>query len=318
LALETLSQRVPRTQSAKDTGSRASEDAISRDSGALVNCIEDFIALLVAKNRSPKTIVNYRQALRVWSQRFCAGRGITRIADYRLADHAVFLTGLQNRGLKGGTVELTNTLVRVFTKWCMKEGLIAKDPLADFDRTPTEKPLPKALPWELVDVHIGMVKSRYAIVVARDRFLIRLISRAGLRPGEALVLRRMDVDLIRRQLRLEGTKGHEATWQPYSDGLHPFLEEWLSDSTRTWPTAEWLFPSRTGKRLRLREVQAAFKGYGISTPHVYRHTYGTYMLEQGANVRDVQDMMRHKNINTTVRYLKVSDQRRRTLANLIK
>lgn len=317
MAVIELNQRIPRTTSRKDTSSAQEKDAISQKAGPLVLEVEEFLAIQRAKNRAPKTITNYRQTLGAWAA-YCASKGVSSVAGYRLADHAVYLTQLQNRGLKGGTIDLTNTLIRVFTRWAARSGKVERDPLADFDRRGSEKPMPKALPWELVDVHLGMVKSRYATVVMRDRFLIRLITRTGLRPGEALSLRRLDVDLQRRQLRLENTKGRESAWQPYGDALHPFLEEWLLESARVWPDSEWLFPSRTGKRLRLREVQASFKEYGIATPHVYRHTHATYLMEQGAGVREVQEMLRHKNIQTTVRYLKVVDQRKRALANLIK
>lgn len=317
MTLATVNTREPLVTPVKDTGSQGPTRAISQYRGQLVNAVSDFLALQAAKGRAPKTIRNYRQELTRWAT-FCQARGIETVDQYRLSDHAVYITSLQNRGLKGGTIDLTNTLIKVFTKRWAKDGLVPRDPLEDFDRQGSEKPLPKALPWELVEEHIRLVKSRYAIVVARDRFLIRLISYTGLRPGEALALRRADVDLDKRQLRLLGTKGREATWQPYPDKFQPFLEEWMMAAAARWTASEWLVPSRTGKRLRLREVQASFKSYGIATPHVYRHTYGTFLLEQGASIREVQEMLRHKNIQTTVRYLKVFDSKRRALANLVK
>jgi integrase/recombinase XerD len=317
LSILELNPRGVRTRLSKDVASAPTIDAFSQAGGPLVSDIEEFLAVQLAKNRARKTLINYRQTLFPWAA-FCVGRGVVSIDKYKLADHAVFLTAMQNRGLKGTTIDLTNTMLRVFTKWAAREGKVKRDPLEDFDRTASEKPLPKALPWELVEAHILQVKSRYATVVLRDRFLIRLISYTGMRPNECLKLRRLDLDLQRRQFRLENTKGGEATWQPYPEKLHPYLEQWIAESHRVWPAAEWLFPSRTGKKLRLREVQAAFKSYGIATPHVYRHTYGTYLLEQGANIVEVKEMLRHKNIQTTVKYLKIFDSRRRSLANLIK
>lgn len=317
MAIATVNTRESLVPARKDTGSQERTDAISQYRGQLVNAVPDFLALQAAKGRSPKTIRNYRQELTRWTA-FCKARGILSVDQYRLSDHAVYITSLQNRGLKGGTIDLTNTLIKVFTKRWAKDGLVPRDPLDDFDRQGSEKPLPKALPWELVEEHIRMVKSRYAIVVSRDRFVIRLIAYTGLRPSEALSLRRADVDLDKRQFRLLATKGREATWQPYPDKLQPYLEEWLMLSAGRWPSSEWLLPSRTGKMLRLREVQSSFRSHGIATPHVYRHTYGTFLLEQGASIREVQEMLRHRNIQTTVRYLKVFDSKRRALANLIK
>jgi len=280
--------------------------------------VEEFVAVQVARNRSKKTLTNYRQVVgRSWVA-FCLARGINDVAQYKLAHHAVWLSQLQEKGLKGTTIDLYNTLVRVFTAWCAKQEYITRNPLEDFDRSASEKPLPKALPWSILEEHIGLVKSRYRIVVLRDRFLIRLLAYTGLRLGESLSLRRVDVDLKQRQVRLENTKGREATWQPFPEKLLPYLEEWVEASYREWPNSEWLLPSRTGGAMPTYEIQRAFKRYGIATPHVYRHTNATYLLEQGAGLREVQVMLRHKNVQTTIRYLKIVDQRRRAIANFIK
>jgi len=299
-------------------GSRKPEFAKGGAPGQVVNAIDFFLMLLQSKNRSANTLRNYKQTLERWRS-VVSERGVTDVTQYTMAHHAVYLTELQARGLKGTTIDLANALVRNFTNFCYEQGLVQRDPLLGFDRNGSEKPLPKPLPWEMVEEHIARIKGRYTLAVARDKLLVRLMAYTALRVGEALALKRTDLNLELRQLTLEGTKGKEAYQHPFPTKLVPYLEEWVTTAYRQWPTSVWLFPSRTGGRLQPREVQKAFKRYGIASPHTYRHTNLTYLMElTGGDLKAVQEMARHKDIKSTMKYLKLWDVKKRAVADLIK
>jgi site-specific recombinase XerD len=299
-------------------GSPEASSQKSLDPGTLVNAKATFMMVLAGLNRSPNTLRNYDLTLERWRMSL-AERGVTHIRQYTLAQHAVYLNQLASRGLKGTTVDLANALLRGFTKFCFEQGLVDRDPLLGFDRSGSEKPLPKALPWGMVEEHLLKVKSRYMLAAARDRFLIRLMAWTGLRVGEALALKRADVNVELRTIRLVGTKGKEAYQHPFTAKLVPYVEEWVLSSSRQWPTSPWLIPSRTGGRMTTRAIEKAFKRYGIEPPHTYRHTYGTHIMElTNGDLKAAQEMLRHKDIKSTMKYLKLWDVKKRALADLIK
>lgn len=290
--------------------------AIQTETGSTVrDAVDAFQAYQAMKGAAQNTVRNYSYVLDDWAADM-GQRGASELSQVTMAKLTPWVMAMSD--LKDTTVAYKVTLLKTFLKWCEQEDFIAKSPMRNFTRNAPEKPLPTIVPWELVEEHILLIKNRYRIAEARDKTLVRLISRTGLRPGESLKLLRSDVSLKERTIRVVGVKGKVGEVIVYPDSLSPFLDEWVLDSLRVWPNAEYLFPSRTGARLALREVQRCFQKYGIEHPHAYRHAYATHLLELGADIREVQVMLRHKSITTTTVYTHVMEKRRRSLANLIK
>ncbi len=143
----------------------------------------------------------------------------------------------------------------------------------------------------------------------RTRVMILLASLAGLRVHEVAKIGGEDVDLSSRQLYVHG-KGGSRHLLP----LHPLL----IDAAHTMPTRGWWFPSNTmrpGHHVRSKGVSDiignAMRRAGVAgTPHKLRHWFGTTLLDDGADIRTIQTLLRHKSLATTQIYTKVSDDRR--------
>lgn len=317
MATEAVNARESAQNTLQSTISEWRKTAFSYPPESFEAAISEFLDYQEARGASKHTIQNYSRTLRAWSTWVREKRYKARLDQYTLGDHAAWLMSMQDSH-KGTTVDSYHAIVSSCMVWSFKEGRLPKNPLGNFKKRLAEPPLPKALPWEMVEVHIAQVKSRYAIVQLRDRMVIRLMARTGLRPGEVVMLQRSSVDVEEKRLIVVNTKGRLPRSVYYPDAIHPYMLEWLEASYRQWPNSPWLFPSRAGKQYYVRDLQKAFRDYGVATPHSYRHTWATKAMEEGASLRDIQDVLGHKNIQTTTIYTRIVDARKKAIANLIK
>jgi integrase/recombinase XerD len=160
----------------------------------------------------------------------------------------------------------------------------------------------------------GLIRLLLAPVHHRTRVMIMLAALAGLRVHEVAKVRGEDVDLSRPALHVEG-KNRRQAWLP----LHPLLAE----AALTMAPKGWWFPAnkrRPGQHVHSKSVSdivgnAMRRADVRGTPHSLRHWYGTTLLDDGADLRTVQELLRHRSLATTQIYTKVSDERRHQAIN---
>lgn len=148
----------------------------------------------------------------------------------------------------------------------------------------------------------------------RDRCMLELMYRAGLRVGEVCALRPRDVDLAAGTIRVTNGKGGDGTAYFDAESLRVLLEQWKA-ARRQLPKSDYLFCTLKGGQVGVRHVQQMIKRRackaGIETrvtPHMLRHSFGTELLGEGFNLREVQEAMRHADIGTTQIYTHVLDE----------
>jgi integrase/recombinase XerD len=277
--------------------------------------VEGFLALL-ASRRAPKTVEAYRRdltALGIWF-----GGPIGRITTEELER---YLAELRAAGRSPATIARRVAAMRSFFRHQTLLGARADNPAAELDLPRRRRTLPRTLsPAEaerLVEAAAGTTPRDL-----RDRALVELLYGAGLRVSEAVGLDKSSVDLDARLVRCIG-KGSKERVVPVGRQAVQALRRYLSRGrpfldTRHRPelflNAKGGGLTRAGAFLILRRL-AAKAGLEPERvhPHLLRHSFATHLLEGGADLRSVQEMLGHADLATTELYTHVSDRRRREL-----
>ena len=275
--------------------------------------VEGFLALLAAR-RSQLTVEAYRRDLTD------AARVLDRpLSDASTDDLERYLTELRSRGLASATVARRLAALRSFYRHLVLIGARGDNPAAELRPPRRQRHLPHPLsPAEaerLIEAANG-IKPRDL----RDRALVELLYGAGLRVSEAVGLERAGLDLDNRIVRCLG-KGDKERIVPIgrraADALtrylargRPFLER--RPRPELFLNARGGGLTRAGAFLILRRLaEVAGLEPGRIHPHLLRHSFATHLLEGGADLRSVQEMLGHADLSTTELYTHVSDKRRR-------
>jgi len=277
--------------------------------------LDGFLALLVAR-RAPRTVDAYRRdltALSTW-----LGRPLATATTDELES---WLAELREQGLAPATVARRTAAVRSFFRHLVLLGAVAENPAAALELPRRRRTLPRTLsPSEaerLIEAAAGTTPRDL-----RDRALVELLYGAGLRVSEAVGLERAGVDLENRLVRCVGKGGKERivpigraaaeAIRRYGSRGRPFLDR--RHRPELFLNARGGGLTRAGAFLILRRL-AAKAGLEPERvhPHLLRHSFATHLLEGGADLRSVQEMLGHADLATTELYTHVSDRRRREL-----
>lgn len=180
-----------------------------------------------------------------------------------------------------------------------------------------KRKLPKILTRSEVRALLDAPNLRYPTGL-RNRCMLEMMYRAGLRVGEVCALKPRDVDLRRGVVRIHDGKGGDGTSYFDAETLRVLVEQWKT-IRRTLPKSEQLFCTLAGGAVSTRYVQQMVRRMAkragvtaVCTPHVLRHTFATELLEEGFSIREVQDAVRHADLSSTEIYTHVLDEQLRT------
>jgi integrase/recombinase XerD len=284
--------------------------------------IEEFLTWLrVERGRSANTLSAYRGDLRrYWA--WLEGRG-RALADVGESDVTDYVAHLKAGGLAPATVKRSIVAVRALHRFRVTEGTGEADPSADVAVPRVPRGVPKALSEDDVERLIQAVVGDGPATL-RDRAILEVLYGAGLRISELVGLSLTDVDLVEGVLRAYGKGGKERI-VPIGRCAHDALRAWLGPAGRPllaperWARrgdAEALFLNTRGGRITRQGAWGVVRKYGgragLSgrlTPHVLRHSCATHMLDHGADIRSVQELLGHASISTTQLYTLVSTER---------
>lgn len=230
--------------------------------------------------------------------------------------------GRRRASLRPTTLRRRAASLRGFYRFCFAEGLVETDLASRFDLPRQSRLLPHVLTVEEVE---RLLESETGATPAgvRDRALLELLYAAGLRISEALGLDRDFVDLDGGLVRVVG-KGDRERQVPVGDIAVDWLRQYIDEVRPAW-LAGWhgesrhggpLFLSIRGERLDRRRawemITSAARAAGIEqgiSPHTLRHSFATHLLEGGADLRVVQELLGHASINTTQLYTHLTGER---------
>jgi integrase/recombinase XerD len=281
---------------------------------ALADAIDAFLLeLRVERGLSPLTIAAYRRDL----QQFAATAG----SRWRNDPEPVtdFVNGLRRAGRRPSTQARKVAAIRSFYGFALREGIAGRDVAALLDSPRPGSYLPDVLDADDVERILAAPAGDEPAAV-RDAAILELLYACGLRVSELTGLDLDRVDLLNLQVRVIG-KGNKERRVPMGEPARERMHRYLNGPRATWtagrPTPA-VFVSQRGKRLTReavwRLVRRWTRAAGVSghvTPHTFRHSFATHLLEGGADLRVVQTLLGHASISTTQLYTHLTGERLR-------
>jgi site-specific recombinase XerD len=275
---------------------------------------EAFVRSLSAL--SANTVAAYGRDVRdfvTWADR-------ARVAGPADVDHLVlrrYLAYLATRRMARRSIARKAAALRRYFAWLRRTGVVAADPSRRLTAPRGDGRLPHVLKSEELEALLADDVGEEA-VDRRDRAVLELLYGSGLRVGELCGLRPAEVDLVRGQLLVWG-KGAKQRQLPMSETSVEAVQAWVERGRAGMTTgdtpADALFLNRRGRRLTPRDVRRILdrRASAPTHPHALRHTFATHLLDGGADLRAVQELLGHEDLATTQLYTHVSKERLRSV-----
>ena len=279
--------------------------------------MEEFTRSLTAA--APSTVEAYRRDLAAfftWAERL----GLDSPGAVQRTTIRRYLAYLATRGFARRTIARRASAFRRYFGWAKRVGAVTNDPTAGLSAPRGEARLPRVLhPDELRSLldEPGSAGPEGARDL-RDTALLELLYGSGLRVAEASALDVDDLDLAQGRVRVWG-KGSKQRVVPLSEPAADALRRWLADGRRELATeaspAAALFLNLRGRRMTPRDARRVLDRRAVAPthPHALRHTFATHLLDGGADLRVVQELLGHADLATTQRYTHVSKERLRSV-----
>lgn len=289
----------------------------------MIGLLDEYIYhLAVERGLAENTLLSYQFDLQGYLE-FCRKYGLESLEQ---ADKNVVMAYLFQQQLEGrspATIARRLAAARSFYKYLVSEDIITKDPTADLEFPKLAQKLPRVLTVEEVETLLSQpLLSQPAGI--RDKAMLELLYATGIRVSELVALNLEHVSLDSGFIRCFG-KGAKERIVPVGDVAVRFLREYLvrgrSKLTKPGVTPA-LFVNQHGRRLTRQGFWKIIKKYALKakirkeiTPHTFRHSFATHLLENGADLRSVQEMLGHADISTTQIYTHLTKQRMKEVYN---
>jgi integrase/recombinase XerC len=276
--------------------------------------IAQFMAELERRNASPMTAQSYGSDLRDLVEYLTPpGEQPPDVAQIDLLMLREYLAEQYDRGLQAVSIRRRIAAIRALFRFLTKEGLLAPNP-SRLLRTPkTPQKLPQVITAEQTDRIIeGSLDVRpERPYPKRDRAILELLYGCGVRVSELAGLDLQDVDMSERWLRVRG-KGRKERQVPVPGKSFESLLAWLKVRAGN-PQQTAVFLNHRGRRLTDRSIRTIVKFYASWIggddsvhPHSLRHAFATHLLQDGADLRAIQELLGHSSLSTTQKYTQVS------------
>lgn len=293
----------------------------------LENLVDEFLTYLkVGNHYSAHTLESYGLDLRQFLQ-FIEGEGIGR---FEVVDHLMlrrYLAYLKETGLAKSSIGRKIACLRTFFKYLCKQGFLNENPILGIASPRREKRLPEFMYPEEINALLKMPDLSTGLGI-RDQAILELLYSSGVRLQEVVDLKLEDLDLSRGYLRVMG-KGSKERLAPLGGVAHRILLRYLKEvrpnllkkAPSNLKSQNNVFLNYQGTGLSGRSIQRMVAKYLKKlvllkrkiTPHTFRHTFATHLLENGADLRVVQELLGHVDISTTQIYTHVTKERIRSI-----
>jgi len=281
-------------------------------STTIEKAVAQFLQALHQRNSSAHTIKAYKGDLKEFSV-YIGARGWKQI------DHVAirgFLSRLYEKGLDKTSVARSLAAVRSLYRWLAQEGVVEQNPAALVSTPKLSKKLPRVPTIEEMNVVLDGKMPEVAAFPERDQLMFELLYGCGIRNSELIGINLEDIRLSSEAILIRG-KGKKERFVPFGDSVkaaldayRPVRQKMLADRQKS--TSALLINWRGG-RLTTRSVGRIIKKIAVAKglspdvhPHTLRHAFGTHMLEEGADLRAIQEMLGHERLSTTQRYTQLS------------
>ena len=274
--------------------------------------VADFLRHLQEKNSSPHTIKAYTGDLANFSA-YAGSR------NWKQIDHIVirgFLSQLYEKGLSKTSVARALAALRSLYRWLAQEGEVDQNPAKLVATPKLPKKLPRVPTIEEMNFVLDGNMPETAAFAERDRLMLELLYGCGIRNSELTGINLDDIRLSAEAILIRG-KGKKERYVPFGDSVKTALPAYLQARqtllSETRKNSNALLINQRGGRITTRSVGRIIKKIAVAKglspdvhPHTLRHAFGTHMLEEGADLRAIQELLGHERLATTQRYTQLS------------
>jgi integrase/recombinase XerC len=284
----------------------------NRNRSEVQRAIDKFLSSLGGRNVSPHTIKAYSGDL----QLFAAYVGSRKFEEIDHVTVRGFLSSLYAKGLGKTSVARSLAAVRSLYRWLAQEGIVEQNPAALVSTPKLPKKLPRVPTVEEMNSVLDGNMPEIASFPERDRLMLELLYGCGIRNSELVGINVDDIRVSTEAILIRG-KGKKERYVPFGDAVTSALAKYFparqlvfSEFRKNTPA---LLVNQRGGRLTTRSVGRIIKNIAVAKglsadvhPHTLRHAFGTHMLEEGADLRAIQEMLGHERLSTTQRYTQLS------------
>jgi len=284
----------------------------------MTNQVISFLKYLnIEKSYSKYTVLNYGKDLKVFIN-FLNEVKINSISKIEYNDIRKFLEFLYNMNYSKKSIARHISSLRSFFKYMAREGVITNNPMTLISNPKLDKKLPKVLYYDELE-KILEVPDRNTKLGLRDATILEMFYSTGIRVSELVNIKINDIDFYEKQIKILG-KGNKERYVIYGKVLDKLLNEYINNSRNILmkKSNDYLFLNNLGNKITDRGIRLIIdnilkKGminYHIS-PHTLRHTFATHLLDNGADLKSVQELLGHESLSSTQIYTHVSNERLR-------
>lgn len=276
--------------------------------------LKEFLKYLeFEKNASLMTIKSYREDLSSFLNFLKVEEMETkRFSDIDSFSIFSYLSFLSRKGIGKRSMQRHLSTLRSFFKYLLKKGEIKSNPASSVPMPKFTKPLPRVLQKEEI-AKILEEKEEEGWLGKRNKAIFELLYATGIRVSELSSIRLEDIDLVQRILRVKGKGGKERI-VPFGKKAQEAILEYLKEIP--YERIVNLFLNKNGTRLSPRSIHRIVIKYAVKilnckdiSPHSFRHTFATHLLEKGADLRFIQELLGHSSLSTTQIYTHIEIQK---------
>ncbi len=275
--------------------------------------VERFLQYLrLERNLSWRTVDLYRRDLEQWNAFVTGGVGNLDLTTITASDIRAWLMQRSSQGDCSGTLRHKVQAIRALYRYLLRRGEVTSNPAAQVDLAKLAKPLPKFVRPKTVDAVLDAEIDNDDFTQVRDRLIVMLFYETGIRLSELIGLQDSAVDIDKRELKVRGKRDKDRI-VPFGDELVGWIERYRGLRSDVRPECGNLLVTVKGKPLYpslvyrvVHDSLAAVGGTGKLSPHVLRHTFASVMLNDGAQLNSVKELLGHESLAATQVYTHVT------------
>jgi integrase/recombinase XerC len=272
---------------------------------------ESFLQyLLIEKGYSSHTVRSYKNDLDQFSS-FLENSGMDGFpVGVTSHDVRAWIVNLMDNSISASSVHRKISCLRMFFRYLRKEGVQDSDPMEKVVLPKRKKKLPVFVSEESLDNLLDKYEFGAGFPGIRNRTIIEMLYLTGMRRAELIGLKENDVDLLAGTIKVTGKRNKQRII-PLLKSFIPRLEEYIKLKDEAMPVKEdgWFFITDKGNKLYDKYVYNTVRGYlsmvttiEKKSPHVLRHTFATHMLNHGADLNSIKELLGHSNLSATQIY----------------
>lgn len=284
--------------------------------------IEKFLNYLeYERNYSYNTIIAYRNNIENFVM-YCNSKNVENVDTIDFQFVRTYISYLYDNKYNARSISRIISALKSYFKYLQKENKIKDNPLELITSPKLEKKLPKYLTINEIEKILNAVKLDNKIGI-RDAFILELLYVSGIRVSELTNIKISDIDDNENKIKIMG-KGNKERIVFYGTRCRCLLNKYLSIRNQFLKCPnDYLVLSNTGRKINPREIRNIINRIKLKagvdmniSPHTFRHTFATHMLNEGADLRSVQELLGHENLSTTQIYTHLTNEKlRRTYLN---